>query len=60
MAPAPRPAPERRGKTSEEAHQDNVFGVPIFVLRDELFWGHDRIPLLEERLTEYALANPAP
>jgi len=44
----------------EEAHQDNVFGVPIFVLRDELFWGHDRIPLLEERLTEYALANPAP
>jgi 2-hydroxychromene-2-carboxylate isomerase len=48
------------GKTSEEAHQNNVFGVPIFVLRDELFWGHDRIPLLEERLTEYALANPAP
>jgi 2-hydroxychromene-2-carboxylate isomerase len=41
----------------EEAHEDHVFGVPIFVLRGELFWGHDRIPLLEERLREYDLAR---
>jgi 2-hydroxychromene-2-carboxylate isomerase len=41
----------------EEAHADEVFGVPIFVLRGEKFWGHDRIPLLEERLTEYGLAR---
>ena len=34
----------------EEAHADHVFGVPIFVFRGELFWGQDRIPLLEERL----------
>ncbi len=41
----------------DEAHEDQVFGVPIFVLRGELFWGHDRIPLLEERLAEYGLAR---
>ncbi len=39
----------------DEAHADQVFGVPIFALRGELFWGHDRIPLLEERLVEYGL-----
>ncbi len=39
----------------EEAHADRVFGVPIFVFRDELFWGQDRIPLLEERLAEAGL-----
>ena len=40
-----------------EAHADHIFGVPIFRFRDELFWGHDRIPLLEERLTESGLAR---
>ncbi len=39
----------------DEAHADQVFGVPIFQLRDEQYWGHDRIPLLEERLREYGL-----
>jgi 2-hydroxychromene-2-carboxylate isomerase len=39
----------------EEAHEDEIFGVPIFVVRGERFWGHDRIPLLEERLTELRL-----
>jgi 2-hydroxychromene-2-carboxylate isomerase len=29
--------------------------VPLFVLRGEQFWGHDRMPLLEERLEEYGL-----
>jgi 2-hydroxychromene-2-carboxylate isomerase len=43
----------------QEAHADLVFGVPIFVLRGELFWGHDRIGLLEERLREYALERRA-
>jgi 2-hydroxychromene-2-carboxylate isomerase len=38
-----------------EAHRDHVFGVPLFVFRGEPFWGHDRIPLLEERLTECGL-----
>jgi len=41
----------------EEAHADHVFGVPIFCLAGELFWGHDRMPLLEERLSERGLAR---
>lgn len=41
----------------EEAHADRVFGVPMFALRGELFWGHDRLPLLEERLRELGLAR---
>ncbi len=41
----------------EEAHADHVFGVPLFVFRDEPFWGNDRMPLLEERLREAGLAR---
>lgn len=33
-----------------EAHDLGVFGVPMFVLDGELFWGGDRIDLLKERL----------
>jgi 2-hydroxychromene-2-carboxylate isomerase len=40
---------------TEEAHADQVFGVPLFRFRGEPFWGHDRMPLLEERLTEAGL-----
>ena len=39
----------------EEAHADHVFGVPLFLFRGEPFWGHDRMPLLEERLAEAGL-----
>ena len=39
-----------------EAAGDHIFGVPIFVFEGEPFWGHDRIPILEERLTEAGLA----
>ena len=39
----------------EEAHADHVFGVPLFFFRGEPFWGHDRMPLLEERLGEAGL-----
>ena len=38
-----------------EAADDHIFGVPLFVFRGEPFWGHDRIPLLEERLAESGL-----
>jgi 2-hydroxychromene-2-carboxylate isomerase len=38
-----------------EAAADQIFGVPMFVFNHEPFWGHDRIPLLEERLTEAGL-----
>jgi len=40
-----------------EAHSDHVFGVPLFLLDGEPFWGHDRMPLLEERLGERGLAR---
>lgn len=39
----------------EEGHADHVFGVPLFLFEGEPFWGHDRIPLLEERLAERGL-----
>jgi 2-hydroxychromene-2-carboxylate isomerase len=42
---------------SEEAHADHVFGVPLFIVDGEQFWGHDRMPLLEERLGELGLAR---
>ena len=41
----------------EEAAADHIFGVPIFIFKGEPFWGHDRIGLLEHRLTEAGLAR---
>jgi 2-hydroxychromene-2-carboxylate isomerase len=38
-----------------EAAEDRIFGVPMFIFRGEPFWGHDRIGLLEQRLTEAGL-----
>ena len=49
------PGPAALEACIEEAHRDEIFGVPIFVFRGERFWGHDRIPLLEERLSEAGL-----
>jgi 2-hydroxychromene-2-carboxylate isomerase len=43
-------------RAQEEAEADNVFGVPLFIFEREPFWGHDRIPILEQRLTEAGLA----
>jgi len=40
----------------DEAAADHVFGVPLFYFEREPFWGHDRIPVLEQRLTEAGLA----
>jgi 2-hydroxychromene-2-carboxylate isomerase len=40
-----------------EAAADNVFGVPLFIFDREPFWGHDRIPILGERLTHAGLAT---
>ena len=39
-----------------EAAADNVFGAPLFLFEREPFWGHDRIAILEERLTQAGLA----
>ena len=37
-----------------EAMEQGVFGVPSFVVGDELFWGHDRVEWVRERLAEAA------
>lgn len=39
----------------EEGHADHVFGVPLFLFRGEPFWGHDRMPLLEDALAAAGL-----
>ena len=36
----------------QRAEADEIFGVPIFIVEGEMFWGHDRIPLLREKLEE--------
>ncbi len=41
----------------DEAETDRVFGVPLFLFRDEPFWGQDRMGLLDERLTEAGLSR---
>jgi 2-hydroxychromene-2-carboxylate isomerase len=43
-------------RCQQEAAEDHVFGVPFFIFRGEPFWGHDRLGLLEQRLTEAGLA----
>ena len=43
-------------RAQDEAANDHVFGVPLFIFENEPFWGHDRIPVLENRLTESGLA----
>jgi len=40
----------------EEAEAMGVFGVPMYVLDGELFWGGDRLPMLTERLEARGLA----
>ncbi|MGB9381152.1 2-hydroxychromene-2-carboxylate isomerase [Candidatus Binatus sp.] len=42
-------------RAQDEAANDHVFGVPLFIFDNEPFWGHDRIPVLENRLTESGL-----
>jgi len=42
-------------RAQQEAAEDHVFGVPTFFFMREPFWGHDRLPVLEQRLTEAGL-----
>jgi 2-hydroxychromene-2-carboxylate isomerase len=37
-------------KTTEEAVQRGAFGAPTFFVGDEMFFGHDRMNLLEQYL----------
>ena len=38
------------GQTIEEAVKRGAFGAPTFFVEDEMFFGHDRLPLLESHL----------
>jgi 2-hydroxychromene-2-carboxylate isomerase len=37
-------------RNTEEALRRGVFGAPSYVVGDEVFWGQDRLPLLEAHL----------
>ncbi|HVH03793.1 MAG TPA: 2-hydroxychromene-2-carboxylate isomerase [Amaricoccus sp.] len=37
-------------RNTDEALRRGVFGAPSYVLGDEVFWGQDRLPLLEAHL----------
>lgn len=46
-------SPEIKGRlraNTEEALEAGVFGVPTFIWQRELFWGHDRLAHLADRL----------
>ena len=45
----PRWADMRRADT-QAALNRGVFGAPSYVIRDEIFWGQDRLPFVERRL----------
>ena len=38
---------------TQEAMERQVFGAPTYIYRDELFWGQDRLELLEEALARH-------
>lgn len=35
----------------ERALAEGVFGVPTFIVKDQLYWGNDRLPLVQYALT---------
>ncbi|HCO43420.1 MAG TPA: disulfide bond formation protein DsbA [Gammaproteobacteria bacterium] len=41
----------------EQAQTAGVFGVPTFLVGEEIFWGNDRIDFLAEHLTERGAAR---
>ncbi len=43
-------AAELHDHAIDEAIAEGVFGVPAFVVEDQLFWGNDRLPLLKDHL----------
>lgn len=41
-----------------EADEKGVFGVPTFIIGDQIFWGQDRMGFLAEHLDELGLRRP--
>ncbi|MDQ3794660.1 MAG: DsbA family protein [Actinomycetota bacterium] len=44
----------RLEQTARQAHSAGAFGVPTFVVGDEVFWGNDRVVLLRHHLEKEA------
>lgn len=44
-------------KNAAQADELGVFGVPTFVIGDQVFWGNDRIDFVKEHLRELAVAR---
>ncbi|CAF0743587.1 unnamed protein product, partial [Didymodactylos carnosus] len=40
---------------AKEAEQDNVFGVPMLIIRGEPFWGNDRMEWVKKKLDKLGL-----
>lgn len=43
---------DRVREATDEALQRGIFGSPFFVIDGEPFWGHDRMPMMEEWLAK--------
>ena len=53
-------APERRERLNahwEEAQERGAFGVPTFIVGDDIFWGQDRLDFVEDHLRDLRLAR---
>jgi 2-hydroxychromene-2-carboxylate isomerase len=48
---------EELRRATEDARARGVFGVPTFVVGDELFWGHDRMEYVARELARRATAE---
>ena len=44
-------------RNTDEALRRGVFGTPSYVVGDEVFWGQDRLPLLEAHLAGVGVAS---
>ena len=42
----------------QEAHRRGAFGVPTFFIGERLFWGNDRLPLVEHALRKARASAP--
>ncbi len=47
-----RPTRDLLTENAREAHRRGAFGVPTFFLGDVMYWGNDRLILLEYALRE--------
>jgi hypothetical protein len=47
-------------KLNLEAHERGVFGVPMICVRDQMWWGNDRLDFVEEHLARLARGGRRP